>query len=107
MTTFDKREEGFEKKFAHDEELRFKATARRNKLLGLWVAQKLGMSGDDAATYAKEVVQADFEEAGEDDVFRKVRKDLDAKGVSATDQEIKKQMFDLMAQAVSQIEAGK
>ena len=107
MTTFDKREEGFEKKFAHDEELRFKATARRNKLLGLWVAQKLGMSGDDAAAYAKEVVQADFEEAGEDDVFRKVRKDLDAKGVSATDQEIKTQMIDLMAQAVQQIEAGK
>jgi hypothetical protein len=107
MTTFDKREEGFEKKFAHDEELRFKATARRNKLLGLWIAQKLGMSGADADAYAKEVVQADFEEAGEDDVFRKVRKDLDAKGVSATDQEIKKQMFDLMAQAVSQIEAGK
>ncbi len=107
MTTFDKREEGFEKKFAHDEELRFKATARRNKLLGLWVAQKLGMSGADADAYAKEVVQADFEEAGEDDVFRKVRKDLDAKGVSASDQEIKKQMFDLMAQAVSQIEAGK
>ena len=107
MTTFDKREEGFEKKFAHDEELRFKATARRNKLLGLWIAQKLGMSGDDAAAYAKEVVQADFEEAGEDDVFRKVRKDLDAKGVSATDQEIKKQMFDLMAQAVSQIDTGK
>ena len=107
MTTFDKREEGFEKKFAHDEELRFKATARRNKLLGLWVAQKLGMSGADADAYAKEVVQADFEEAGEDDVFRKVRKDLDAKGVSASDQEIKTQMIDLMAQAVSQIEAGK
>ena len=107
MTTFDKREEGFEKKFAHDEELRFKATARRNKLLGLWIAQKLGMSGADADAYAKEVVQADFEEAGEDDVFRKVRKDLDAKGVSASDQEIKTQMIDLMAQAVSQIEAGK
>ena len=107
MTTFDKREEGFEKKFAHDEELRFKATARRNKLLGLWVAQKLGMSGADADAYAKEVVQADFEEAGDDDVFRKVRKDLDAKGVSASDQEIKTQMIDLMAQAVSQIEAGK
>jgi len=107
MTTFDKREEGFEKKFAHDEELRFKATARRNKLLGLWVAQKLGMSGADADAYAKEVVQADFEEAGEDDVFRKVRKDLDAKGASATDQEIKTQMVELMAQAVSQIEAGK
>jgi hypothetical protein len=107
MTTFDKREEGFEKKFAHDEELRFKATARRNKLLGLWVAQKLGMSGAEADVYAKEVVQADFEEAGEDDVFRKVRKDLDAKGVSASDQEIKTQMIDLMAQAVQQIEAGK
>jgi hypothetical protein len=107
MTTFDKREEGFEKKFAHDEELRFKATARRNKLLGLWVAQKLGMSGDDAAAYAKEVVQSDFEEAGDDDVFRKVRKDLDAKGVSASDQEIKTQMIDLMAQAVQQIETGK
>ncbi len=107
MTTFDKREEGFEKKFAHDEELRFKATARRNKLLGLWVAQKLGMSGADADTYAKEVVQADFEEAGDDDVFRKVRKDLDAKGVSASDQEIKTQMVDLMAKAVQQIETGK
>lgn len=107
MTTFDKREEGFEKKFAHDEELRFKATARRNKLLGLWVAQKLGMSGADADAYAKEVVQADFEEAGEDDVFRKVRKDLDAKGASASDQEIRAQMVSLMAQAVQQIEAGK
>ena len=107
MTTFDKREEGFEKKFAHDEELRFKATARRNKLLGLWVAQKLGMSGADADAYAKEVVQADFEEAGDEDVFRKVRKDLDAKGASASDQEIRTQMIELMAQAVSQIEAGK
>ena len=107
MTTFDKREEGFEKKFAHDEELRFKATARRNKLLGLWVAQKLGMSGPDADVYAKEVVQADFEEAGEDDVFRKVRKDLDAKGAAASDQEIRTQMVQLMAQAVQQIETGK
>ena len=107
MTTFDKREEGFEKKFAHDEELRFKATARRNKLLGLWAAQKLGMSGADADAYAKEVVQADFEEAGEDDVFRKVRKDLDAKGAAASDQEIRTQMVQLMAQAVQQIEAGK
>ena len=107
MTTFDKREEGFEKKFAHDEELRFKATARRNKLLGLWVAQKLGMSGADADAYAKEVVQADFEEAGDDDVFRKVRKDLDAKGVATSDQEIKTQMVSLMAQAVQQIETGK
>ena len=87
MTTFDKREEGFEKKFAHDEELRFKANARRNKLLGLWAAEKLGLTGADAEAYAEGVVVADFEEAGDDDVFRKVRADLDAKGKSdITDQ---------------------
>ena len=107
MTSFDKREEGFEKQFAHDEELKFKATARRNKLLGLWAAQKLGLSGADADAYAKEVVMADFEEAGDDDVFRKVRKDLDAKGVSVSDQDIKVQMVELMTQAVAQVEAGK
>jgi hypothetical protein len=106
-TTFDKREEGFEKQFAHDEELRFKATARRNKLLGLWVAEKLGMSGNDANTYAKDVVMADFEEAGEDDVFRKVRKDLDDKKVAVGDQDIRKAMVDLMGQAIEQIKAGK
>jgi hypothetical protein len=106
-TTFDKREEGFEKQFAHDEELRFKATARRNKLLGLWVAEKLGMAGNDANTYAKDVVMADFEEAGEDDVFRKVRKDLDDKKIAVADQDIKKAMIDLMAQAIEQIKAGK
>jgi hypothetical protein len=106
-TTFDKREEGFEKQFAHDEELRFKATARRNKLLGLWIAEKLGMSGADADAYAKSVVMADFEEAGDDDVFRKVRKDLDDKKVSVSDQDIKKTMIDLMAQAIEQIKAGK
>ena len=107
MTTFDKREEGFEKQFAHDEELRFKATARRNKLLGLWIAEKLGMSGADADAYAKSVVMADFEEAGDDDVFRKVRKDLDDKKVSVSDQDIKKTMIDLMAQAIEQIKTGK
>ena len=90
MTTFDKREEGFEKKFAHDEELRFKANARRNKLLGLWAAEKMGLSGPAADAYAKEVVVADFEEAGDDDVFRKVRKDFDAKGVAQSDQDIRK-----------------
>ena len=89
MTTFDKREEGFEKKFAHDEELRFKANARRNKLLGLWAAEKLGLTGAAAEAYAKEVVMADFEEAGDDDVFRKVRKDFDAKGVAQSDQDIR------------------
>jgi hypothetical protein len=106
MTTFDKREEGFEKKFAHDEELRFKATARRNKLLGLWAAEKLGVSGAAAEAYAKEVVVADFEEAGDDDVFRKVRKDFDAKGVAQSDQDIRKAMIDLMGQAIDQIKAG-
>jgi len=106
MTTFDKREEGFEKKFAHDEELRFKATARRNKLLGLWAAEKFGLSGDEAAAYAKEVVVADFEESGDDDVFRKVRKDFDAKSVAQSDVQIRTAMVDLMEQAIAQIKAG-
>jgi hypothetical protein len=75
MTNFDKREEGFEKKYALDEEQKFKAEARRNKLLGLWVAEKLGMSGDEANAYAREVVAADFEEAGDGDVVRKVMGD--------------------------------
>ena len=106
MTTFDKREEGFEKKFAHDEELRFKANARRNRLLGAWAAQQLGLTGPDADAYAKEVVMADFEEAGDDDVFRKVRKDFDAKGVKQSDQDIRSTMTALMEQAVAQIKAG-
>jgi hypothetical protein len=106
MTTFDKREEGFEKQFAHDEELKFKATSRRNKLLGLWAAEKLGRTGPDADAYAKEVVMADFEESGEDDVFRKVRKDLDAGSVAATDQEIRSMMVELMGKAIAQIKAG-
>ena len=106
MTTFDKREEGFEKKFAHDQELRFKANSRRNKLLGLWAAEKMGLSGPSADAYAKEVVVADFEEAGDDDVFRKIRKDFDAKGVAQSDQDIRKTMTDLMAHAVEQIKTG-
>src|SRR5665213_2803593 len=100
MTTFDKREEGFEKKFAHDEELRFKATARRNKLLGLWAAEKLGLSGPAADAYAKDVVAADFEEPGDGDVVRKLRKDFDAKGVAQSDQQIAVVMNEMMAQAV-------
>src|SRR6266508_731913 len=103
MTTFDKREEGFEKQFAHDEELRFKANARRNKLLGLWAAEKLGLSGADADAYAKTVVMADFEEAGDDDVFRKVRKDFDAKGVAQSDHQIRRTMDELMVKAVAEI----
>jgi hypothetical protein len=106
MTTFDKREEGFEKKFAHDEELRFKATARRNKMLGAWAAEKLGLSGAEAEAYAKEVVMADFEEAGDNDVFRKIRKDFDAKGVGQSDHQIRRTMDELMERAVAQIRAG-
>jgi hypothetical protein len=106
MTTFDKREEGFEKKFAHDEELRFKANARRNKLLGLWAAEKLGVSGDAANVYAKDVVMADFEEAGEEDVFKKVRKDFDAKGITQSDQDIRRTMVDLMEKAIAEIKAS-
>jgi hypothetical protein len=106
MTTFDKREEGFEKKFAHDEELRFKANARRNKLLGLWAAEKMGLSGPAADAYAKEVVVADFEEAGDDDVLRKVSKDFAAKGVAQSDQQIRQMMDALMTQAIEQIKAG-
>jgi hypothetical protein len=104
MSTFDKREEGFEKKFALDEEQKFKAEARRNKLLGLWAAEKLGKTGDDAAAYAKEVVAADFEEAGDTDVLRKVVNDMAGKGV--TELEIRKKMEELLAVAVAQVKAG-
>jgi len=107
MTTFDKREEGVEKKFAVDEELKFKANARRNRLLGLWAAGKLGLSGAEADAYAKDVVAADFEEAGEEDVFRKIRQDLDAKGVTESEQQIRRVMSELMAKAVLEIQAGK
>ncbi len=106
MTTFDKREDAFEQQFAHDEELRFKATARRNKLLGLWAAEKLGLSGAEAETYAKSVVVADFEEAGDHDVMHKIRKDFDAKGVVQSDHQISRVMTELMAKAVTDIKAG-
>ena len=101
MTTFDKREEGFEKKFAHDEELRFKAMARRNKLLGLWAAGVLGKSGADAEAYAKEVVLADFEETGDNDVLRKVTKDLQDKAID--EQQIRAKMTELLDQAIEQV----
>lgn len=104
MSTFDKREEGFEKKFALDEETKFKAEARRNKLLGLWAAEKLGKAGDDAAAYAKEVVAADFEEAGDTDVLRKVAGDLASKGITELD--VRKKMDELVAVAIAQVKAG-
>jgi len=104
MTTFDKREEGFEKQFAHDEELKFKATARRDRLLGLWAAEKLGLAGPDAAAYAKEVVVAEIEQH---DVFAKIRKDLDLEGVKVSEDEIRRAMLELMGRAVAEIKAGK
>ncbi len=93
MTTFDDRENAFENKFAHDSEMQFKAEARRNKLLGLWAAELMGKSGDDAAAYARDVVKADFEEAGDEDVFRKVAADLGERAHATT---IRAKMAELM-----------
>ena len=101
MTTFDDRENAFEAKFAHDAELQFRVDARRNKLVGLWAAELLGKTGDDAAAYAKEVVASDFEEAGHEDVVRKLTGDLGAK---ATDAEIRAKMADLLIVAKGQIQ---
>ena len=106
MTTFDKREEGFEKKYALDEEQKFKAEARRNRLLGMWIAEKLGMSGDAAIAYAKEVVASVFEEAGDGDVVRKVLGDLTAKGIDMTEPQLRVKMDELMATAIMQVKAG-
>lgn len=103
MTTFDKREEGFEKRFALDEEIRFKAVARRNKLLGLWAAEKLGLSEEDAQAYAKEVVVADLEEHGDEDVYRKLRTDFDAKGIKVSEHQIRRNMDEFLAQAVLEV----
>ena len=104
MTTFDKREEGFEKKFAIDEELKFKAEARRNRLLGLWVADKLGMSGDAATAYSRQVVASEFEGTG--DVLGKVMGDLTARGVAVSADELRAKSNELMALAVVQVQAG-
>ena len=102
MAQFDDRKKAYESKFAHDAELRFKAEARRNRLLGEWAGEKLGKSGDDLAAYAKEVVRADFEEAGDEDVYRKVAGDL---GDKATEDEIRAKMSELKVTAAEQIEA--
>jgi hypothetical protein len=103
MSGFDKRREGYESKFAHDEDLRFRATARRDKLLGLWAAEKLGLSGEAAESYAKEVVKAEFEEPGDEDVFRKIRKDFDAKSIAVSDHQLRREMDDLMKVAIEQV----
>ena len=106
MTSFDKREEAFEQQFAHDEELRFKATARRNKMLGLWAAEKLGLSGAEADSYALSVVMSAFEDSAHD-VAHKIRKDFDAKGVAQSDHQITRQMTELLAKAIEDVKAGR
>lgn len=103
MSTFDEREKGFENKFAHDAEMQFKAEARRNKLLGLWAAEKMGLTGDAADAYAKEVIAADFEEVGDEDVYRKVSGDFEKHAISVPEAEIRKQMASLLVEAKAQL----
>ena len=104
MADFNEREKAFEAKFKLDEELRFKASARRNRLLGVWAAEKMGLNESEADAYAKEVVKADFEEPGDDDVLQKVLGDLHGKGIEITDRALRKQMDDLMEVAIGQIQ---
>lgn len=106
MTTFNDREKGFESKFALDQEQEFKANARRNKLLGLWAAEKMGLSPEGAEDYAKAVVRADFEQPGDEDVFRKVAGDLKGAGISVSEGEIRTKMDELASVARDQIRAG-
>ncbi|MEM1384583.1 MAG: DUF1476 domain-containing protein [Pseudomonadota bacterium] len=108
MSTFDNREKAFENKYAHDAEMKFKAEARRNKLLGLWGAEIMGMSGEDAESYARSVVVADLEEAGDEDVFRKVWGDFQERGIGVSEEDLRTKMRTLMADAKDQImsEAG-
>ncbi len=103
MTTFDEREAAFEKKYAHDAEMRFKAEARRNRLFGLWAAEKMGISGDAAQAYAKSVVVEDLKEAGDQDVLRKVAADLAGKGITLSEAELRKKMGELLAEAKGQV----
>lgn len=103
MSKFDEREKGFENKFAHDQEFEFKAVARRNKLLGLWLAGQFGLSGEDADAYAKEVVAADFEEAGHDDVVRKVMGDIERHGAGISEHTVRVEMDRLLAEARAQL----
>ncbi len=105
MSKFDEREKAFEAKYARDEELKFKIAARRNKLLGLWAAELMGLSGEDAQAYAREVIKADFEEAGEEDVYRKIKGDLDARGIDISEHRIRRAMSELLATAEQQVMA--
>jgi hypothetical protein len=105
MTTFDEREKSFEKKFALDQELRFRSEQRRNRMLGEWAAARLGITGTGVDDYVKALRKADLATKGDEDVFQKLRQDFDAKGVAVSDAELRKAMVDCLAQAVSQIEA--
>lgn len=105
MTQFEDREKAFEKKFAHDAELKFKAESRRNKALAEWAGARLGLSGADLEDYVKAVRKADLAEKGDADVFRKVKADLESKGKGVTDAELRRMMNELLAKAVSDIEA--
>jgi hypothetical protein len=107
MTTFDDREQAFEKKFALDQDLKFRAEARRNKLLAEWAAAKLGIMGAALQDYVKAVLRADLQETGDQDVFRKIRKDFDDRGVNVSDAEIRQAMGEFLSKAVSEIEAGR
>lgn len=107
MTTFDEREKAYEKKFAHDADLKFKAESRRNKMLAEWAGAKMGLAGAELEDYVKAVRKADLAEKGDDDVFRKVKADLAAKGLSVADAEIRKQMGEFLAKAVAEVEASK
>ncbi|MCB1464542.1 MAG: DUF1476 domain-containing protein [Nitratireductor sp.] len=103
MSGINDREKAFENKFAHDEALKFKAQARRNRLLGLWAAEKLGKGGDDAEAYAKEVIRSDFEEPGDEDVFRKIRADFDEAEIDQSDHQIRRTMDELLQTAMEQV----
>ena len=106
MTTFDDREKGFESKFALDQEQEFKAIARRNKLLGLWAAEKMGLSADSAEEYGRAIVKADFEQPGEEDVYRKIAQDLEGAGLTVSEGEIRRKMDELASVAREQIRNG-
>jgi len=106
MTTFDDREKAFEKKFALDQDLKFKSESRRNRMLGEWAADKLGLTGGEADEYVKAVRRSDLLEKGDDDVFRKVKADLDAKGVMVSETDLRKKMGEFLAKAVAEVEGG-
>ena len=99
MTTFDDREKAFEAKFAHDAEMQFRAEARRNRLLGLWAAEMMGLTGTKADAYAREVIKSDFEEAGDEDVFRKVSGDFASRGITVPEAELRAKMRSLLTEA--------